>query len=498
MSPRSGTKRPPGAPNITADPFRPTRGATAASGEGGAVTARVRVRRGMGEFLLLPLAVVLGYLVLGGFTVVVDKVQPSWLIPVRHLLEAVISPGSASSLLAAIATSIVTVTSITFSVLLLAVQQTASTMTPSVFDQYLRRRSNQLYLGTFAGLSLYAFVDLASVGAHSPAIFGAAVGLLLTGFAMVILVVVIYSTIDQMRPSSVTQLIHDRGLRARAAELRMIRRTRRRPEADAPVAVTVHSTQDGYVTAIDLDALAAAMPEEGLAEACLLVTLGDYVAYVGPLGTVKGDEAARSERAGEALRRAIKLDRERRGDLDATLAIEELGNIAWSTMSSSKHNPQTGWAAVRQLRDLVGRSASQPEPALGEGERVLPIVYADTGIDRLLDTLLSLVVVTAESRQSESAAQVLAAFADGLGVVDEDALSSVEPSLIRTLPAIEEQVLGRPLESALGSLVEALEGRDRGGAARLVEELRARMRRRGEAGTRAGVGVGPRGRLWWP
>lgn len=44
------------------------------------------------------------------------------------------------------ATGLVTVTSITFSLLLLAVQQTASSLSPVVFDQFVRRRSNQIYL----------------------------------------------------------------------------------------------------------------------------------------------------------------------------------------------------------------------------------------------------------------------------------------------------------------------------------------------------------------
>lgn len=100
------------------------------------------------------MAVVAGYTVLAAVSVVIDKTSPHWLHPVLGPLGKLIDRGPARTLLSAIATSVVTVTAITFSVLLLAVQRTAAAMTPLVFDQFLRRRSNQLYLGMFVGLSM--------------------------------------------------------------------------------------------------------------------------------------------------------------------------------------------------------------------------------------------------------------------------------------------------------------------------------------------------------
>ncbi|MDQ3518913.1 MAG: DUF2254 domain-containing protein, partial [Gemmatimonadota bacterium] len=68
---------------------------------------------------------------------------------------AFIDAETTSNLLAAIAAGIITVTSITISLLLLAVQQGAGSMTTAVFDQFMRRRVNQTYFGFFIGLALY-------------------------------------------------------------------------------------------------------------------------------------------------------------------------------------------------------------------------------------------------------------------------------------------------------------------------------------------------------
>jgi uncharacterized membrane protein len=78
-----------------------------------------------------------------------------------------------SDLLGTIASSIITVTSITISVLLLAVQQAAGSLTHQVFDQFLRRRQNQFHFGFFVGLALYTLVTLATVGESFNPVLGA-------------------------------------------------------------------------------------------------------------------------------------------------------------------------------------------------------------------------------------------------------------------------------------------------------------------------------------
>jgi uncharacterized membrane protein len=54
-----------------------------------------------------------------------------------------------------------TVASITISLLLLALQQSAANMTTQILDQSLRRRINQAHFGFFLGLALYSLVTLA-------------------------------------------------------------------------------------------------------------------------------------------------------------------------------------------------------------------------------------------------------------------------------------------------------------------------------------------------
>jgi hypothetical protein len=125
-----------------------------------------RMRRGIAEFLRLPLLITAGFTVAAVLVGVLDGAGEG--APLRDVATAVVPGAGATDFISAVATSLMTVTSITFSVLLLAVQQTASSLTPVVFDQYLRRRSNQAYFGFFVGVTAFAFIVLGLARRPSP------------------------------------------------------------------------------------------------------------------------------------------------------------------------------------------------------------------------------------------------------------------------------------------------------------------------------------------
>ena len=162
---------------------------------------------------------------------------------------------AARNFLGVIASSIITVTSITLSLLLIAVQQGAASLTSLVFDQFLRRRTNQLYFGFFIGLALYALIVLASINpAHQP-IYGVALAGCNDGVALYMLILLIYTTINQMRPVVIIGSIHDHALRARDRQLDLLRRTRRSPRLAEAVGGRVAANRSGFMARLDVAAI---------------------------------------------------------------------------------------------------------------------------------------------------------------------------------------------------------------------------------------------------
>jgi len=115
------------------------------------------VRRAFVEFLTIPTLVIGGFLLLSVVMFFIDGSYTAYGPDAQRGWGGLFTDAQAArDFLGVIAGSIITVTSITLSLLLIAVQQGAASLTSLVFDQFLRRRTNQLYFGFFIGLALYS------------------------------------------------------------------------------------------------------------------------------------------------------------------------------------------------------------------------------------------------------------------------------------------------------------------------------------------------------
>lgn len=374
---------------------------------------RDRFPRALKEFALVPVLVILALLALAAVSILGDQAHGAFFQHLRTALGHFIGAKSASSTLGAIATGLVTVTSITFSVLLLAVQQTATSLSPVVFDQFVRRRSNQVYLGLFVGLALFSYVVMAAVQTKTPPIIGAFIATVLTVVALGCLLFLVYSTIDQMRPDNVIRGLHDRALLAHERETSLVRRTRRSPQSDLPVLAELHCAAYGYIEAVHLDAIARALEDAGATadngvEVELCVSVGQAVATGELVARVRHDDPDAAARIRSALRRAVPVSPSPDADYDPRTALRSIRNITWSSGSTSKHNPAIADKGLHALRDLASRWFAEGDRS---GPDPLPVVYPDGDIESVVAALYSCVVVAAESHQYQQATHVLEAYA---------------------------------------------------------------------------------------
>lgn len=98
------------------------------------------LRLAFSEFLAGALLFAGAVIALGALTYVFDLTRPRWLEPAHAVLsrDVFVSSEMTTGLLQTIAATVITVASITFSLLLVALQQSASSFTAQVFDQFLR------------------------------------------------------------------------------------------------------------------------------------------------------------------------------------------------------------------------------------------------------------------------------------------------------------------------------------------------------------------------
>lgn len=428
--------------------------------ESGSLTERLRdIRRAFREFLTVPTIVIAGFLLLAGLTYGLDQGQVDWLEPMRSFMQGHVfaDANATGELLGTIAGGLITVTSITFSLLLLAVQQAGSSLTSQVYDQFLRRRVNQVYFGAFVGLALYSLAVLATVDAPFNPVIGASVALLLTMAGLLLLIVLLYTTINQMRPVQIIEAIHDHTLHARERQRDRLRRTRRAARFEGVVRVPIHARQHGYIVAVDIGRIdAAARAAQGPVEVLLERSIGGFISFQDTLAVAVASNDADAERMVEATHAAIRLERSRDLQSDPAYGIEQLVTIAWTCVSTSKQNPAPGLAVTRGLRDLLARWSVAEAAEEDEAGADIPLVYPDDVPRTLLDAFASLAVVASESLQHQVLAEVYEALAVLYGRLPPEQQVGVEDLVLRSLATLGEHVPTRQLDAALTSLRESL------------------------------------------
>jgi uncharacterized membrane protein len=437
-----------------------------------------RARRAFTEFLALPTAIMLGFVLFGLGMYALERSDLIGFSALQRYLRGHIFGAAAatSNLLATIASSIITVTSITLSLLLLVVQQSAAALSQQIVDQFLRRRLNQVYFGCFIGLALYTLIMLATVNPPYNPVLGATLALLLTMVALGLLLFLIYNTIHQMRSVVIVETVHDHIMLARRRQLALIDRTRRCEEFAGPIRLPLTTMKRGYVARVNLASLEGPLANaRGAVEIVLSLPIGAYAVFGDTIAMIKAEAVEDARALREATQGAIVIERERDLANDPAYGIEQLLTMAWTSASTSKQNPAPGLQVLYSLRDVLARCCTVTrEPP---DQQPLPVVYHDNVPVTLLGAFESLAVVASESMQQQIYAEVAHAVATMLVRLIPDQQERTQEVILRILPALGDLVLTAELDAALTRLSEALAAAGRITTAVAVATAQAELRK---------------------
>ena len=107
--------------------------------------------------LIVISAISLGVLMIEASTLIDDEVLARW----PRIFGA--GPEGSRSMLAAIASSMITVAGVTFSITMVAVTQASAQYSPRILRNFMRDRANQAVLGIFVGVFAYCLVVLRTI-----------------------------------------------------------------------------------------------------------------------------------------------------------------------------------------------------------------------------------------------------------------------------------------------------------------------------------------------
>ncbi len=317
-----------------------------------------------------------------------------------HLLIFSGGGDGARGVLTAIASGIITVTGVVFSITIIALQLASTQFTPRVLRSFMSDRVNQLVLGVFIGTFTYTLLVLRTVISSTDEYEGFVPSLSVTvsvALALVsigFLIFFIDHAAQSIQASHVIERVHretrrqvdhlfptgvgEAGKAAADAPGARADRDRAtappRPElpnsAPAPVAVG----HRGFIQGVDASALMRLASDRDIVVR-MEPRLGDYVLPGEALASVWPAESLDAEIAGR-IRQAFVLGRERTPVQDVERGIIELVDIALKALSPSINDPTTAMICIDRLADLL--------VVLGDREPPPRHRYDDDGALRLV------------------------------------------------------------------------------------------------------------------
>lgn len=397
-----------------------------------------------GSFWFTPALIVLGSMLLAAALVELGAGLDTDLSAWSPRLFGAGADGS-RAMLSAIATSMVTVAGVVFSITIVTLSLTSTQYSPRVLRNFMRDAPTQVVLGIFVGIFAYCLVVLRTIrggdeGAFIPslAVLGGmayafvGIGVLIYFIHHVALGIQASTILDRIASDTVHAIDHlfpqELGEPPPVAHA----------SADLPEDwVAVRAQRSGYVKFIDAEALVRAAVK-GHRVLRLRISVGDHVPEGATLAEVEGGGALPSELA-QQVRDCVVLARQRTVEQDAAFGLQQLVDVALRALSPGINDPTTACMCLNELGWLLARLAQRamPEPLRFQDGRLRVIAPVPEFSDFPMAALAPVI------RHSRGDVQVLGAALRALETVCAAASRNGRAAALRQVLAEVQIELGR-------------------------------------------------------
>ena len=324
--------------------------------------------------------------------------------------------GAARTLLDAIASSLITVTSLTFSLTVVTLQLASSQFSPRLLRTFASDVFVQATLAIFLATFTYALTVLRAVrsgddrGSDFVPRISVTVAFLLAIASVLGLVLFLAHLVRQIRVETMLRDVHQDAIVTVHKATRPIQNAE--PSRQLPTAPTdadeVTGASSGFLTSIDGPGLCAAATE---ADAHLIIWShpGSSVIEGVPIGvtwSAHGPLAQdRLSRMQNSIARCIKVGHERTAAQDVSYGLRQLTDVANKALSPGINDPTTAIHALGHISALLCQLADRDlgPVTLCDGDGLVRVVLRRPGFADLLD-----VAISQPRRYGSSDAQVMA------------------------------------------------------------------------------------------
>lgn len=314
------------------------------------------------------------------------------------------SPESARVILSTIAGSMITVAGVTFSMTMVAVSSAAAQYGPRLIGNFMRDRANQFTLGTFTSTFVYCLIILrvartGDTGGGEDALtdlvpnFSLLVALAMTLGSVAVLIYFVHHIPETLNVGNITSRV-GRKLRKDITELfpsemgmGNLQKSPKEADYDIQKSVGVNAEAEGYLQAIDNDALMKfAMKHNAVVK--LQYRPGDFIVKENVLLNVWA-RGPLSKEAYDDFRGCFAMGRERTAYQNTMFLADELVEILGRALSPGINDPFTAINCMNWFHSAVNAmcKGTLPSPYRFDEEDNLRVVAHPITFERLAEVI---------------------------------------------------------------------------------------------------------------
>lgn len=347
-----------------------------------------------GSFWFLPMIMAIGAVALAYTTVALDGMATARWVKAQSWAYSGSAEG-ATAMLVTIASSMITIAGVVFSMTLVALSLASSQLGPRLLRGFMTDKATQVVLGTFVATFLYSLFVLRSIRRFDEGLFvphlSVAFGVLLAVTSLGVFVYYIHHVAVSIQADSVvarvgaelTEQIERHFPKAISQDLQGPAVL---PQAFAQDSTPIAAAEDGYIQLIDSNALLALAVKENLV-ILLERRPGHFVIQGSPLALAWPSKRVHDHIQAQ-INAAFVVGSQRTPVQDVEFAVNQLVEIAVRALSPGVNDPFTAVACVDRLGAALSRLAQREmtSPCRYDAENKLRIVASTTTFADIADS----------------------------------------------------------------------------------------------------------------
>ncbi len=304
-----------------------------------------------------------------------------------------ISAEGARSLLSTSAASVITITSIAFSMTIVTLTLTSNQFGPRLLRGFMQDKNTQLSLGIFVSTFVFNLLLIRSTSSDQGTVFipglGVALALLLTLMSILTLVYLIHHVAISIQAESIVdkcwqglKVDIERIFKKHNSNIPNINLSKHKSQTS----LEIKSTKDGYVQVLDYENLVNELQQAKLFLS-LSIKPGDYIKTKQGIGHLyRTDNKTACDDMNEKIMDFCIVGKTRTPIQDPEFAINQLVEIAVRALSPGINDPFTAILCVHRLGSIINDISSRqfPPTLLFDGDDALRIERKVTNIEGIV------------------------------------------------------------------------------------------------------------------